>query len=1419
MNRFRHVLVGVALVGAMTLIAPQPVAAVPGSPGVPQLPARLYEETFQALLPSTANNVPVAIGNYRFTDRTTGALVPYYADPAWNAGSGNCNGWVLNFNSAVPNPGDGCASANGGATGTGQETSWWFLQRMAAFLGYMTLSGGYEMGPADYMANNVVASQTNGGTAGNNYRQPAGIQAQAHNVVMTEPGHYYAVAVDFAEVHCPNFPGGNSNWYAASETLYLEINGVFVPMIGDGTPAGGVNICKSPATQIVQPNLAMTGIAGWQSTYFAYTHLVSGAYQATISKPLGLRVYNAQVNAIGNDVAFDNVQIVDVTPQVDKAFAPQQIAAGQTSRLTWTITNTADRDAKSGFSFTDTLPVGVVAIIGSGTTTCNDPVAASPNGTVAVSADGTAVTVTGNLATRTDACTASVLVTSATVGTYLNDGSNLTTRWGIIPPDTCAADCPTPPAGGDTLTVVSNPALTLAKSAFTGATSPGGLPLVTEADQPIVYTLTITNSGDVPVDSLALVDDSFTGDGTLGAPACAPTDLGGTLAPGAATTCLIGYTATQADIDAGGTIDNSATASGHGLGQAPGVTTTSNTATATVAVQPGLPSMVLLKTLAITDAGGTAQPIITGAGDLLHYTFTVTNTGVTTIADLAIQDGTSDDYTGVDSPGFSGTGTLSPIDCDTTTLAPGATATCTTTYTVQLDDLDLAEVLNAARATGTDSQGQPVVSNVSATRATTGGQPALGITKTHLNTALRGGTVPIDLSTTPALPGDVVTFEFTVTNTGNTLLTKVGVSDSLINIESPIECPEGARGSASLDGRITLEAGEQVVCAATYTLSQADIDAGQVINLQAQADGIRTETTTDPGTGEQTTVEYPVFSEYASNELPLPAQGAVTLVKDETLPPGGVTAAGQTVAYSFRITNTGNVTLKDLRISDPALAYVDTLLPGFSGTGVWTWTMAICPQTALGAGQSETCYATYVVTQADVDRGSLKNTATVSGVAPPGAIDAHGVPVTTVTSGPSHIEFAIPPDPQVSLAKAASPASVSTPGAVVTYTYTVTNDGNVTLTDPQVTERLFSGSGTWPAPECPSVALAPGASVDCWATYTVTPADLEAGQIKNTATASGVDPALETQTSAPSSSAVAAQRLPALTLVKSSAQPSYAAGGPVVYTFSVTNTGNVIVDGIFVADDHTTGNGVMGVITCPVQTLAPGASTLCTGTYTATQEDVDRGEILNYAIAHGVVRATDGPVSSYQQSFDIPAVQTPSLSLDQTVSTLAASITTGTDITFHLTITNTGKVTVTGLRAAEQVFSGSDPVPPVSCPVDPAAWPSGQVGVLAPGQVIECWAPYTVTAVDAAAGTVEHTATMTGDAALFVRGLGLNQEPVLSNPATAGVLPLLPLQPHVQGEAVPTGGWVAPGSGAAGVFLGGVLVIAGLGGLLRRRLG
>ncbi len=102
------------------------------------------------------------------------------------------------------------------------------------------------------------------------------------------------------------------------------------------------------------------------------------------------------------------------------------------------------------------------------------------------------------------------------------------------------------------------------------------------------------------------------------------------------------------------------------------------------------------------------------------------------------------------------------------------------------------------------------------------------------------------------------------------------------------------------------------------------------------------------------------------------AEPALTLMKTEASgAPNPVTKAGQSVTYDFMVTNTGNVTMSGIAISDAQAIAGETLTSGPS-----------CPTTTLAPGAAVTCTAAFIVTQADIDAGAVDDTAIATGTAP-----------------------------------------------------------------------------------------------------------------------------------------------------------------------------------------------------------------------------------------------------------------------------------------------------------------------------------------------------------------------------------------------------------------------------------------------------
>ena len=317
------------------------------------------------------------------------------------------------------------------------------------------------------------------------------------------------------------------------------------------------------------------------------------------------------------------------------------------------------------------------------------------------------------------------------------------------------------------------------------------------------------------------------------------------------------------------------------------------------------------------------------------------------------------------------------------------------------------------------------------------------------------------------LVDDTIAYSYVVTNTGNVSLTSVAVNDPTIG---PVTCPTPSP---------SLAPGDSVTCTADtpHTVTQGDVDAGQV-----------TDTATATGTGVRGGESPP--SDPSTVTIPVATVVSVSLDKLAVVDPTGDqlgAKVGDTIHYTYLVTNTGNVSLTAVTVDDPTIGPVT----------------CPTPSPPLAPLNSVICTAdnAHTVTTADVDAGFVTDTATATGTGVIGGTSGPSDPATaTIPTAPA--------TPLVAIAKngAVSPASHQTgarPGDTISYSYLVTNIGNVELTSVAVDDPTL-GSVTCPAPAAPG--LSPGDSLTCTAdqTHTVSQADVEAGQVVDTATATGV---------------------------------------------------------------------------------------------------------------------------------------------------------------------------------------------------------------------------------------------------------------------------------------------------------------------------
>lgn len=265
----------------------------------------------------------------------------------------------------------------------------------------------------------------------------------------------------------------------------------------------------------------------------------------------------------------------------------------------------------------------------------------------------------------------------------------------------------------------------------------------------------------------------------------------------------------------------------HAIGTAPGGTAgavISNDSTVNIPVVTKNPAYTVAKSVSSVTSSNGATATAVDALDVITYTYVVDNTGNVSLSGVALTDpGVS--FNGGAAQALTTGPTLTSGDTNSNNVLDiNETWTYTATYTLTQADVDAAAgvtngVSNSVTATANDPQSVAVAptpggSTLTATTTITS-TPALTIAKS----ATVGGS-PVGLPITTALvAGDVINYSYLVTNTGNVTITGISVTETAFTGTSTAPTPAG--------GATTLAPGANTTFTATYTVTQADIDALQ----------------------------------------------------------------------------------------------------------------------------------------------------------------------------------------------------------------------------------------------------------------------------------------------------------------------------------------------------------------------------------------------------------------------------------------------------------------------------------------------------------------------------------------------------------------------------------------------------------------
>ncbi len=812
--------------------------------------------------------------------------------------------------------------------------------------------------------------------------------------------------------------------------------------------------------------------------------------------------------------------------------------------------------------------------------------------------------------------------------------------------------------------IACKPGIAVAKTASTTNLPFGG--------GSVTYTYKVTNPGQVALSNVTLGDDKCSS--VTGPSGDTNSDKNLDVSETWTYTCTMDVTTTTKNV---------ATATGKY-----GNTTVTASDNVTVTVAPPKPGIAVAKSASKTD--------LPFGGGAVTYTYLVTNTGQGALSSVTVVDDKCS------APTYVTGDTNSDNKLDTT-------ETWTFTCTMTLADT----TTNVATATG-HAGDATVTAKDNATVTVAAPRVGIDVAKSADMTALPFG-------------GGPVTYTYLVTNTGQVALSSVTV------VDDKCYAPSYVSGDTNSDKMLDLTETWTFTC--TMTLADTTTNVATATGHAGDA----TVTAQDNATVTVAAPRVGIDVAKSADKADLPATGGP-------------------VSYTYLVTNTGQVALSSVTVVDdkcdaPSYVSGDTNSDKMLDlTETWTFTCTM--------------------TLAD----TTTNVATATGHYGDAMVTAQdNVTVTVAAAAPA-----------IDVAKSADTTSLPIGGGPVIYTYLVTNTGNVPLSNVTLGDDKCS-SVTGPTGDTNDNQM-----LDLTETWTFTCTMDVTATTKNVATATGHygDAAVSAQDNVTVTVAVP-PLTPAIAVDKSADKTDLpATGGSVIYTYLVTNTGNVPLSNVTLGDDKCSAPAYVSGDTNSDKML----DTTETWSYTCTMDVT--ATTKNVATATG--QYEDAKVEATDNVTVTVAAAAPAIDVAKSADTTSLPIGGGPVIYTYL-VTNTGNVPLSNVTLGDDKCSSV----------------TGPTGDTNDNQMLDLTETWTFTCTMDVTATTKNVATATGhygDAAVSAQdNVTVTVAEPTAKPTPSGTVaaetgtPDITLPPT---DATPGGSNGSTGSGSLPLILGLLAVIA-----------